>query len=59
MKTALEAAMAAWEALPLHKKMIAGDVVAPILATLADLQRQLNELGLVVAEIKGAKNGKS
>lgn len=50
MKSAIEAAMAAWDALPLHKKMIAGDVVAPILAALADLQRQINEL-------KGAKNG--
>lgn len=52
MKTAIEAAGDAWNEAPMHIKLMAGAYVAPILAALADLQRQINTL-------KEAKNGQS
>lgn len=42
MKSALEAANEAWDKAPMHIRMMAGEYVAPILAALADQQRQID-----------------
>lgn len=57
MKSALEAANEAWDSAPVHIKMMAGAYVSPILAALADQQRQINELALRVA-YQGGEHGK-
>lgn len=58
MKSAIEAANDAWASAPAHVKMVAGAYVAPILAALADQQRQINELALRIA-YQGGGHGQS
>lgn len=46
MKTAIEAAGDAWKDAPAHVKIMAGAYVSPLLAALADLQRQIDAMNV-------------
>lgn len=59
MKSALEAANEAWDAAPMHIKMMAGAYVAPILAALADQDRRITKLAALMLKKECEKNGKS
>jgi hypothetical protein len=55
MSLEVEDALSAWDNAPLHVRAMAGQYVGPILAALAALQRDLNAVGLIVAEIKNER----